>query len=321
MSLHKRINPFSRQNNDTGFGSNSNDVGGRFINKDGSYNLVKEGMPFWKRISLFHDMLYLPQWKFITIILLFYAAINLFFTTIYFLIGPSQITGLPNGNAWGTFKELFYFSTETFTTVGYGRVNPVGDAANIVSGIESLTGLLSLAIATGLIYGRFSKPRSYLAFSDHAVVAPYKEGTGLMFRFAAFKDKHSLTDLEIKVNVGMKVLEEEESVYKYFSLDLERTRVETMPMSWTVVHPILETSPFFGFTEEDMRNGDVELYVMLRGFDDVFSNYVQQKTSYTYQEILFNRKFVPMYRESDDGKTTILELHKLHIHKEVILKS
>jgi inward rectifier potassium channel len=93
---------------------------------------------------------------------------------------------------------------QTFTTVGYGHVSPVGDMANLVSGVESLTGLLSLAIATGLIYGRFSKPRSYLAFSDHALVSPYKEGTGLMFRFAAYKDNHALTDLEIKVNTGLK---------------------------------------------------------------------------------------------------------------------
>ena len=196
-------------------------------------------------------------------------------------------------------------------------MNPVGDAANSIAAIEALTGFLSLAIATGLIYGRFSKPRSYLAFSDHALVSPYKEATGLMFRFAAFKDKHALTELEIMVNTGLLVVENETPVYKYFSLNLERTRVESMPMSWTVVHPIDENSPFHGFTEEDMKTADVELYVMLRGFDDVFSNYVQQRTSYTFNEIFFNRKFVPMYRESDDGKTTILELHKLNIHKEV----
>ncbi|MES2004097.1 MAG: ion channel [Bacteroidota bacterium] len=319
MLRYKKINPFSRQNNNTGFSTNTNAIGnGRFINKDGSYNLVKEGLPFWKRISVFHDMLNLSTVKFVTVILVYYFIINLCFTTIYFFIGPGELTGLPQGiSDWRMFKELFYFSTETYTTVGYGRVNPVGDFANLVSGIESLTGLLSLAIVTGLIYGRFSKPRSYLSFSDHALVSPYKEGTGLMFRFAAYKDKHTLTDLEIRVNIGLKVLENEEPVYKYFTLDLERSRVETMPMSWTVVHPITETSPFYGFTEEDMKNADVELYVMLRGFDDVFSNYVQQRTSYTYQEILFNRKFVPMYRESEDGQTTILELHKINIHNEV----
>ncbi|MEP6675707.1 MAG: ion channel [Ferruginibacter sp.] len=317
MSHYKKANPFSKQNNDTGFSSSNTDLGGRFINKDGSYNLVKEGMPFWKRFSLFHDMLNLPLWKFISVILLFYFCINLIFTGIYFMIGTAQLQGVMQGDNWKSFKELFYFSTETFTTVGYGRVNPVGDAANIVSSIESLTGFLSLAIATGLIYGRFSKPRSYLAFSDHALISPFKNSTGLMFRFAAFKDKHSLTDLEIRVNAGLKLLEENEPVYKYFSLTLERTRVESMPMSWTVVHPIDENSPFNGFTEEDMKNADVELYVMLRGFDDVFSNYVQQRTSYTFSEIFFQRKFIPMYRESDDGKTTILELHKLNMHNEV----
>ena len=255
-------------------------------------------------------MLNLPLWKFITIIFLFYLVINLIFTTIYFLIGADQLEGMINGSDWKIFREIFYFSTQTFTTVGYGHVNPTGDAANIVAAIEALTGFLSLAIATGLIYGRFSKPRSYLAFSDHSLISPYKDGTALMFRFAAFKDKHSLTDVDIRVNTGLLVVENETPIYKYFSLTLERTRVESMPMSWTVVHPIDENSPFYGFTQEDMRTADVELYVMLRGYDDVFSNYVQQRTSYTFNEIIFSRKFVPMYRESDDGKSTILELHK-----------
>ncbi len=314
---HTKLNPFSRQNNDTGFGNKSAYTGGRFINKDGTYNLVKEGMPLWKRFSIFHDMLNLPGWKFVLVVLLFYAAINLIFSCIYFLIGPSQLNGLPNASNWKIFREIFYFSTQTFTTVGYGHVYPTGDAANVVSSIESLTGFSSLAVATGLIYGRFSKPKSYLIFSDHALVGPFKEGMGLMFRFAAFKDKHALTELEVMVNVGLRVLENEKPVYKYFTLNLERSRVESMPLAWTVVHPIDETSPFNGFTETDMETGDVELYVMLRGFDEVFSAYVQQRTSYTFNEILFNRKFVPMYRESEDGRTTILELHKLNSHNQI----
>ncbi|MBA4198082.1 MAG: transporter [Chitinophaga sp.] len=317
MSIKKSKN-FWKQNNDTGFSTNATEsLAGRFINKDGSYNLVKEGMPFWKRISLFHDMLHLKRWKFITVILLFFVLINLAFTCVYYIIGVTGFQGIKANNNWQLFKELYYFSTETFTTVGYGRVNPVSDLANILSGIESLAGLSSLAIATGLIYGRFSMPRSYLIFSEHALISPFKDATALMFRFAAFKDMHALTDLEIRVNVGMKVLDGEAASYKYFALDLERNKVESMPMSWTVVHPINESSPFYGFTEDDMKTADVELYVMLRGFDDVFSNYVQQRTSYTYNEILFNRKFVPMYRESETGTTTILELHKLNIHNSV----
>src|ERR1700712_22486 len=155
MSLHhnyKKINPFSKQNNDTGFGSNANEIGGRFINKDGTYNLTKEGMSFIKRMSIFHDMLNLPVWKFITVILLVYLGINLSFTAVYFLIGAQEFAGLNVGNNWIVFKSLFYFSTQTYTTVGYGHVYPVGDAASLLSSIEALSGFLSLAVATGLIY-------------------------------------------------------------------------------------------------------------------------------------------------------------------------
>ena len=316
MTSQRKINPVLKQNNDTGFASNTQSTGGRFINKDGSYNLEKQGMPFLKRFSLFHDMLNLSNWKFIGVILVFYFTVNTAFTSLYILIGFEQLDGLKKESYWKMCREVFYFSTQTFTTVGYGHVYPVGDAANTVAAIESLAGLLSLAIGTGLIYGRFSKPRSYLAFSDLALVSPFKNGTALMFRFAAFKDKHTLTEVDIRVNTGLLLLEDEQPVYKYFTLNLERSRVESMPLSWTVVHPIDENSPFYGFTEEDMKNADVELYVMLRGFDEVFSSYVQQRTSYTYQEILFNRKWVPMYRESGDGNSTILELHKLNMHTD-----
>jgi len=317
MEGYKKINPTSQSNNDTGFSNNNNSGGGRFINKDGSFNLIKEGMPVWKRLSVFHDMLNLPLIKFIFVILVFYLVINLVFACIYFAIGPAEFDGIVIGDNLNNFKQLFYFSTQTFTTVGYGRVNPIGDFANLIAGIESLTGFLSLAIATGLIYGRFSKPKSYLIFSDHALISPYKDSSGLMFRFAAFKDKHALTELEIRVTAGLQTIENEKAIYKYFTLDLERSRVEIMPLSWTVVHPITENSPFYELTENDLESADVELYVNLKGFDDVFSNYVHQRTSYTFNEILFNRKFLPMYKESADGKTTILELHKLNIHKEI----
>jgi len=317
MALLKRINPSSKINNDTGFGTNASDYGGRFINRDGSFNLRKEGMPFWERFSIYHRMLNLPRWKFITLIICFFLAINVVYTIIYLLIGTDGFTGMLAKTNWQKVKEVYFFSTETFTTVGYGRVNPVGDGVNFVASIEAMSGFLSFAVATGLLYGRFSKPRSYLVFSDLAVIAPYQDKTALMFRFASYKDNHILTNVEIKVNVGLQVEENEKNVYKFFDLHLERSRVDSLPMNWTVVHPIDGDSPFTGFSEEDMKLSDVELYVLVRGFDDVYSTVVLQRTSYTYEEIKFNKKFKPMYRESDDGKTTILELHKLNEHVDV----
>ncbi|HEX5169169.1 MAG TPA: ion channel [Cyclobacteriaceae bacterium] len=212
---------------------------------------------------------------------------------------------------------MYFFSTETFTTVGYGRVNPVGDGANFVASIEAMCGFISFAVVTGLIYGRFAKPRSYLVFSDHAVIAPFRNGRGLMFRFASYKDHHTLTDLDIRVNAAMLLQENGQSVYKFYDLSLERSKVDSLSMNWTVVHPIDETSPLDGLNEEDLKAADLEVYVLVRGFDDVFSNFVLRRTSYTYSEIHFNRKFVPMYHESEDGKTTILELDKLNLHRRV----
>ena len=142
-----------------------------------------------------------------------------------------------------------------------------------------------------------------------------------MFRFASYKDNHTLTDLDIRLNAAMLLQENGQSVYKFYDLDLERSHVESLPMNWTVVHPLTQDSPLFEYGVEDMKKADLEIYVSVRGFDDVYSNVVQQRTSYTYQEILFDRKFVQMYRESDDGKTTIVELHRLHEHKEAISKT
>jgi len=317
MSLPKRVNPFSKINNDTGFGTNASDYGGRFVNRDGTFNLRKEGRPFWERFSVFHSMLNLPSWKFIVLIVSFFLVINLLYTLIYLLIGIDGLTGMIAVTKWQKFKEVYFFSTETFTTVGYGRVNPIGDGINFVASIEAMSGFLSFAVATGLIYGRFSKPKAFLVFSDHALIAPYQDKTALMFRFVSYKDNHILTNVEIKVNIGMQVEENNKPTFKFFDLHLERSRVDSLPMNWTVVHPIDENSPITGFSMEDMKAADVELYVLIRGFDDVYSAIVLQRTSYTFEEIIFNRKFKPMYRESEDGKTTILELHKLNEHIEM----
>ncbi|HLK29077.1 MAG TPA: ion channel [Puia sp.] len=319
MAHRRRISPSLKINNDTGFGTSTTNVGGRFVNKDGSFNMRKEGLPVWERFSIFHKMLTMPRWKFISIVIIFYLAVNLLFSLLYYFVGPEEFQGMIAQTPWQKFKEIYFFSTETFTTVGYGRVNPVGDMANVVASIEAITGFLSLAIFTGLMYGRFSKPESFLMFSENALISPYQDKTALMFRFVSYKDNHVLTDVEVRVNIGFQVIENEKTLYKYFTLDLERHRVDNLPMNFTVVHPIDENSPLYGFTSDDMKTADLELYVLIKGFDDVYSNIVLQRTSYTFDEIIFNAKFVPMYKESEDKNTTIVQLHKLNEFIEVKL--
>ncbi len=211
------------------------------------------------RYDIYHIMLNMPRWKFITIIFIFYFLVNLIFTFVYWIVGANQLQGMIATAPWSKFKELFYFSTQTFTTVGYGRINPVGDGANIVASIEAVSGFLSFAIATGLIYGRFAKPKSYLAFSEHALISPYQDKTALMFRFVPYKENHALTDVEIKITIGLQLRENNgDPMYKFYSLELERSRVDNLPMNWTVVHPIDDKSPLLGFSHEDMKTADVE---------------------------------------------------------------
>ncbi len=183
-----------------------------------------------------------------------------------------------------------------------------------------MTGFLSFAIVTGLIYGRFSKPQAYLAFSHNALISPYNNETALMFRFISYKENHTLTNVEVKVNLSLLTHENSIASYKFYELSLERSRVDNLPMNFTVVHPIDENSPLLNYTLEDMKAADVEVYVLVRAFDDVYSATVQQRTSYTYEEIKFNAKFLQMYHESEDQNTTIIELDKLNEYRELSLK-
>lgn len=309
MPLTKKINPFLKLNDDTGFSNTGNASGPRFINRDGSFNLRKKGTPFWERFSLYYKMISMPLPKFLAMIVLFFIGINILFSGIYILIGAEEFTGMIAKDTWSTFKEVYFFSTETFTTVGYGRVNPIGDGANLVASFEAMCGFLSFAVVTGLMYGRFARPRAHLTFSDFAIIAPYRGGTALMFRFACYKQDHALTDVSVQVNLAMLFPENGKSNYRYYELPLERNRIENLPMNWTIVHPINENSPLMGLSLEDMRAADLEVYVSVRGFNDVYSNTVLQRTSYRYDEIKVNKKFTPMYYETEAG--TILELQKL----------
>lgn len=311
MSLLKRINPFLKAKTDTGFGTNADAQAGRFLNKDGSFNVVKKGGSISERIGLYNNMLNMPGWQFLGLIFSGFILINLLFSAIYFFMDPSQLTGIIASDNAKRFRELFFFSAQTLTTVGYGRINPVGDTASIVASFEALTGFLLLAIATGLFYGRFSKPRAYIKFSKNALIAPYNDKTALMFRFVSYKNNHTLTDVEVRVTLGITLQENGKAVFKFYELHLERSRIDSLIMNWTIVHPIDEQSPVAGFTQEDLAAGDAEIYVLVRGFDDIFSNTVLARSSYTYAEIIFNARFVPMYTESEDGTTTLLHLNKL----------
>ena len=294
----------------TGFGTNSNSTGGRFVNKDGHANVVKRGVNLLNRYSWYHTMLEMKTGKFLLLIFLIYIVANLFFAGIYYLIGIDHLAGVNTGSSFKNFTEVFFFSAQTFTTVGYGRISPVGFMASAVSTFEAFLGLLSFAIATGLFYGRFSRPQAFLKFSNNALIAPYQEGTALMFRVAPYKN-NTLSQLE--VTLTMAITTEENGKLT----DQEISKINSLALSWTIVHPINEASPFHGLSKEDISRTDIEIMVFVKAFDEVFSNNVVSRTSYISNEIVWGAKFNMMYHPNEDMSKTILTLDKLNSYSNV----
>ena len=304
----------------TGFGANSNIEGGRLLNADGSANLKKIGIPLWERISVYHTLLRMNRGHFFLFVFFLYTGINLFFATVYFATGVEHLVGGDGySDYFHKFMEAFFFSSQTLTTVGYGRVAPSGMITNTIASVESLIGILIFAVMTGLIYGRFSRPRAYLLFSPNILLAPYKEGKALMLRMATYKNNH-LTDVEAQLTLALHVKEQDKTVTKFYQLPLEIPRINSLALSWTIVHYINEDSPLFHFTKEQVNETRMEVMVNVKAFDDHFSNVVQQRTSYTTNQVVYGARFLPMFSRADNGDYTILELDKINRHELLEIK-
>lgn len=312
------VNAKAKPQNNTGFGANSSYSAGRFIKKDGSANTKKRGIRVVNRLSIYHTMLNLSRFNFLGIILGFFVLVNLIFACMYYNLGIENLGGASAGSKLQNFAEAFFFSAQTFTTVGYGRINPSGFAASGIAAIEALTGLLSFAVVTGLFYGRFSRPRAYILFTDNMVITPHGTTTAIMFRMAPYKN-NLLTDVEVKVTLAIKVDEDGNKSNQFYQLDLEYSQINVLTLSWTVVHSMDEKSPLNGFSIEDIRNANAEFIVYLKGFDEAFSNTVVARTSYTANEIIAGAKFKVMYQADQKDDSTVLMLDRLNDIEKVPL--
>lgn len=308
--FRKKIRQKNTEN--SGFGSNAS---GRFINRDGLPNVQRRGVNVFNRLSWYHTMLNLSSFRFISYLVIAYILINLVFAMIYYLIGVQHLTGIDKSDPLNEFIDVFFFSSQTFTTVGYGRIAPVGFVASLVATFEAFLGLLTFAIATGLFYGRFSRPRAYLRFSDIAVIAPFQDAAALMFRLAPYKN-NALTDAGVIVSVAIEVIENDVPKSNFYRLETQLSKINTLALNWTVVHKIDENSPFYGFSEDDFKNTDIEIIVQVRAFDEVFSNTVVQRSSYVSGEIVYGARFVPMYYPNKENLATILDLDKINEYQK-----
>lgn len=295
---------------DLGFGRQIVDETTRLVNPDGSFNVRRVNQSFYGRLNLYHRLITTTWTRFFLLIIAGFIAVNLLFAGIYVALGVENLHGADLSSAWSRFYDAYFFSTQTLTTVGYGRIAPVGFWMSFAAATESTMGLLAFAMATGLLYGRFSRPEAKILFSEKALISPYLDTTALMFRIV---NERANQLIEINVEVVLSILEDLPNgtrTRKYYGLPLERSKVSFFPLNWTLVHPILDTSPLFGKTDADLLEGDAEILILIRATEDTFSQVVYSRSSYRASEIEWGAKFRKMYDNAERGTTT-LDIAKL----------
>jgi len=303
-------NPFRnskiKESDDLGFGNRIIGERDRLIAKDGNFNVERVGLKYW---TPYQDLVEMTWGRFFLVVVTFFVVVNVLFGLLLNLIGIDCLSGVKQGTWLENFEQAWFFSVQTFTTVGYGSISPSCISTNFVAATIALVGLMSAALATGLLFVRFSKPTSQLVFSKNAIITPYRDGQSFQFRIANRRNSR-LINLDVKLTMSWVETKEDGTKSRQFSrLKLERDKVVMLPLNWNIVHPIDEESPFWQRTPEDLKEMNVEVIVLIEAFDEVFSQTIFANSSYCDEEFLFNVKWKPMYYPAPDGSgKTILDL-------------
>lgn len=272
----------------------------RMIERDGTFNVHRVGVNF-KDANFYQFLINLSWPRFLAVLVVGYAAMNGVFAACYVLLGIEHLQGAEAVTFGESFLNAFFFSIQTFTTVGYGTIAPRGVGANLLAGFEAMVGLMSFAIATGLLYGRFSRPSARLSYSPRALIAPFHGRKALMFRVV---NARANTLLEMHATVLLMTVEKHHGSpprTRYYDLKLERSDIYFFPLNWTVVHPIDEASPLHGKTLDELASLHAEFLIQVKGFDDTFSQVVHSRYSYRSDEIVWGAQFKPMFDIDPNG--------------------
>ncbi|MGZ3753382.1 MAG: ion channel [Mucilaginibacter sp.] len=315
MSILKRkFNP----EDDLGFGYQPVLKSQPLIRQDGTINVKRKGLPFFRPYDNYHKLITMSWTKFWLMILACYFIINVIFAFIYLAIGVQYLNGADGANSYQHFWDAFFFSAQTISTVGYGHISPRGMATNSVAALESMMGLLAFALATGLLYGRFSRPSAKIVYSKNLLVSPYLETCkGLMFRLANLR-RNTLIDLEIEIIFSFNEDVNGKILRRFYQLELERKKVSILTLNWTVVHPLDEKSPLKDMTPEDLQRTQASFAILLKAFDDTFAQTVHSRTSYQHDDLVWGARFRPAFDRDEEGRI-VLDLGRINDFAEVEL--
>jgi inward rectifier potassium channel len=301
----------SEEKSDLGFGAVVSTVSGRrLLNPDGTFNVRRTGLPWSEAVSLYHSALMLSWPVFLGWIVVIYLGINVLFGVAFALCGTAALTGPAASTLGGEFLRAFFFSVETFATIGYGNLAPQGLLAHTIMTVEALVGVLAQALITGLFFARFARPTAAITFSRKAVIAPFQNGRALMIRMA---NRRKAELIELTASLSFSFLETAGGVAtrRYRPLVLDRSKVTFFPLAWTIVHPITPESPLWGLSGEQLRERDVEILLLLTGIDDTFASSVHARTSYKADEIVWDEKFTNIFNPPGDDGILSVDISRL----------
>jgi inward rectifier potassium channel len=298
-----------KEETELGFGTKNYGKGVRFIGKNGKVNIRRTGLGGWANWDGYYWLISTSLFNLIAVILLGYTIVNTLFAFIYYAIGAENFGGIAYTCVTEKFLGLFFFSAQTLTTVGYGHIHPIGTAASTAAAFESLLGLMGFALATGVLYGRFSRPKADLLYSNNALIAPYQSITALMFRVVNIK-QYELIETEAQIVLSINNLETNRR--DFLQLPLERSKINFLTLSWTIVHPIDDKSPVYGLTVKDLVERDAEMIILIKGINDTQSQLVYSRHSYKADSMLENVKFVPLKQDVDVLGRVIIDVKEVH---------
>jgi inward rectifier potassium channel len=272
----------------------------RIIARGRADEVLAVGLPrVWFR-DLYHFALRISWWRFLLLGILLYIAANALFALFYLIPGDAIVNARP-----GSFTDAFFFSIQTMATIGYGVMSPATLYANMLMTLETAVGLMLIAVATGLVFARFSRPTARVLFSRVAVIAPHNGVPNLSFRAANLRRNQIL-----QAEVGVVLLRDEwtqegDTIRRFHDLKLARPRSPVFAMTFTVMHAIDQDSPLNGMTAATLQAQNAELIVTATGIDETIAQPVHVRTSYLPHEILWDHRFVDLFGWTEDGRRVI----------------